>query len=1000
MPPASSPSRSDLPPELGPDPFHPVLRVLDRYRSDVHHLADPSSGESLGHAVAALGRDLPADLRRFLERWNGASLFRGALQVRAAAELAPVANDVPDVILFADGPGPEDRWAFALHGDRASYGRWVLAQGREAARFLPLHGHFERWLSATVRILDENLREPDAQLSARLLADPDSVHLLVLDADRAQRAGDEPRARALLRRAIELQPDHVPALARLGAALRSVDEAAARDAILLALRGLHLPRPWPEESMPGAALVTDLESLLDLSDPAWEQELQAFLSENVRDCCTAGEGAIVEAAAQALARAQARRGDRQAAQRGLQSFLDRALGFSHPPEAAEATLQLVALLIDLGLHDEAERRLRRLRDQAGAVGGRAAVLLGRLAVLRQEPWAEEILDEALAELNPKRRGEPSPDPVARAEAQVLLAERHRMKDRLEAAAAVLTGAQSAVEALGDTELKGQYALVAGDLARQQGDGPNAEAWYRHARLLAEGEPELLLRVLLRRGDLFRMTGDEARARVDYGRAADGFRDLGLPIRQAWALLRLAALGEAGAADDARSLFKAADLAAGVAAADAIAGDPGRSVEWHLERAADHARDRVNAQRARPPLTRADADRPERRLGAHRMAVAACDVRVVGTLAVHLEHGARLLDNSVPRSSDPNLARYVAAADLLAGHRSYEAAEVLLHQLLAMQPDGPAGRALVAAMARSPNAAMVDGLLEAVTKHPDPSGVSAAVEVLGWRREQSAVPLLRKLVTGRANKVVKRAAIVALGRIGDVDVVDDLLTVIDDPQLAGETSTALLLLGEWRGVDQQAQRLASRVRNAPRTLGEIVGRYGGPGYLLLLYRVAEQEDPAGVGALQGLGYLGDPRAVPRLLELLGGRDRDRSRQAVANGALELITGHHEDPEESMLRSRWMSWWGHNADRFRDGQRYRHGQLMDPGQLIERLENDDPFVRRSTYDELVISTGCRLPFDAEGPYRVQVAHRRAWAAWWAEAQPEFPAGRWSFHGELLT
>jgi hypothetical protein len=221
-------------------------------------------------------------------------------------------------------------------GIEVSYGRWVLAQGREAARFLPLHGHFERWLSATVRILDENLREPDAQLSARLLADPDSVHLLVLDADRAQRAGDEPRARALLRRAIELQPDHVPALARLGAALRSVDEAAARDAILLALRGLHLPRPWPEESMPGAALVTDLESLLDLSDPAWEQELQAFLSENVRDCCTAGEGAIVEAAAQALARAQARRGDRQAAQRGLQSFLDRALGFSHPPEAAEA----------------------------------------------------------------------------------------------------------------------------------------------------------------------------------------------------------------------------------------------------------------------------------------------------------------------------------------------------------------------------------------------------------------------------------------------------------------------------------------------------------------------------------------------------------------------------------------------------------------------------------------------------------------------------------------
>jgi HEAT repeat protein len=270
-------------------------------------------------------------------------------------------------------------------------------------------------------------------------------------------------------------------------------------------------------------------------------------------------------------------------------------------------------------------------------------------------------------------------------------------------------------------------------------------------------------------------------------------------------------------------------------------------------------------------------------------------------------------------------------------------------------------------------------------------------VLGWRREPGAVEVLRKLLSGRASKVVKRAAIVALGRIGDPSVVDELLGSIDDGHLAGEASTALLLLGEWRGVDEQAQRLASRVRNAPRTLGEIVGRYGGPSYLLLLYRVAEQEDPAGVGALQGLGYLGDPRAVPRLLDQLG--SKDRSRQAVANGALELITGHHEDPEESLLRSRWVTWWSHNAPRFKDGLRYRHGQLLDPGQLIERLDHDDAFVRRSTYDELVISTGCRLPFDAEGPYRVQVAHRRAWAQWWQDNAANFPAGRWSFHGELL-
>jgi HEAT repeat protein len=244
-------------------------------------------------------------------------------------------------------------------------------------------------------------------------------------------------------------------------------------------------------------------------------------------------------------------------------------------------------------------------------------------------------------------------------------------------------------------------------------------------------------------------------------------------------------------------------------------------------------------------------------------------------------------------------------------------------------------------------------------------------------------------------VVKRAAVVALGRIGDPEAVDDLLSHIEDTQLAGETSTALLLLGEWRGVDLQAQRLATRSRNASRSLGEIVGRYGGPNYLLLLYRAVEIEDPAGIGALQGLGYLGDPRAVPRLLDALG--SRDRGWQAVANGALELITGHHEDPEESLLRSRWATWWDANTTKFKEGLRYRYGQLLDPGVLIARLEHDDPYIRRATYDELVICTGCRLPFDAEGPWRVQLAHRRAWADWWTAHCDQFPSGRWFFHGE---
>ena len=132
------------------------------------------------------------------------------------------------------------------------------------------------------------------------------------------------------------------------------------------------------------------------------------------------------------------------------------------------------------------------------------------------------------------------------------------------------------------------------------DGPAAEEAWRQARLLAEGAPELLNRVLIRRGDLFAMTGARDRAADDYARAADGFAQLNLPVREAWTQLRLGRLGHPDAVERARFLFRGADMAAGVAAADAVRGDPGLSAGWHLERAAQHARDRANAQRLSAP----------------------------------------------------------------------------------------------------------------------------------------------------------------------------------------------------------------------------------------------------------------------------------------------------------------------------------------------------------------------------------------------------------------
>ena len=88
------------------------------------------------------------------------------------------------------------------------------------------------------------------------------------------------------------------------------------------------------------------------------------------------------------------------------------------------------------------------------------------------------------------------------------------------------------------------------------------------------------------------------------------------------------------------------------------------------------------------------------------------------------------------------------------------------------------------------------------------------------------------------------------------------------------------------------------------------------------------------------------------------------------------------------------WGRSCRAGRPG-----GRFDEPGAWQVLAPVVDPGVRRSTTDELVISTGERLPIDAEGPFRVQVAHQSAWQRWWQANAADFPPGRWTFHGEEI-
>ena len=136
-------------------------------------------------------------------------------------------------------------------------------------------------------------------------------------------------------------------------------------------------------------------------------------------------------------------------------------------------------------------------------------------------------------------------------------------------------------------------------------------------------------------------------------------------------------------------------------------------------------------------------------------------------------------------------------------------------------------------------------------------------------------------------------------------------------------------------------------------------------------------------------------MPKLIELCGGRDSTRVHAAQV--ALELLTGRRADAEDPYPRQSWEGWWKANAERFDERVRWRGGLPLDIPALVERLGHDDVAVRLHSYDELVIATGERLPFDADGPWRVQLAHRAAWARWVRSNGDAMPETGWSFFGD---
>ena len=113
-----------------------------------------------------------------------------------------------------------------------------------------------------------------------------------------------------------------------------------------------------------------------------------------------------------------------------------------------------------------------------------------------------------------------------------------------------------------------------------------------------------------------------------------------------------------------------------------------------------------------------------------------------------------------------------------------------------------------------------------------------------------------------------------------------------------------------------------------------------------------------------GELRDPKAVPRLIELL--KHREQRVADAAHRALVVIT--KQDFDRS--RWRWRAWWDKNRSRHRVEW------------MLEGLAHKAPEVRLSASEELKRLTSEYFGYHFDLPKREREEARRKWIAWWEQ------------------
>ncbi len=154
-------------------------------------------------------------------------------------------------------------------------------------------------------------------------------------------------------------------------------------------------------------------------------------------------------------------------------------------------------------------------------------------------------------------------------------------------------------------------------------------------------------------------------------------------------------------------------------------------------------------------------------------------------------------------------------------------------------------------------------------------------------------------------------------------------------------------------------------------------------------------------LTGLGLLGEPSAIPVLIDFLP----DKRFCHCAAGALYVITGRKTESffvNPSGSYSDWKTWWEVRQKDFEPGVRYRFGSPCSLSGLLATLKSESlpQVLRQFAYEELVVRYNLDVPFDTRMQILQQKQAISAYEKRIGIEKARFQDGEWYFQGKASS